>query len=213
MESPGIFEEIGKLKIIPVITIEDPSKALALADALIAGGLPLAEITFRTDAAAEVMRIISRERPGFLVGAGTILTTENLKMAAECGAKFGVAPGFKAKIVLAARDIGFPFAPGIMTPSELEAAIDIGITVLKFFPAEAAGGSVMLRNLAAPFTHLGIRYLPTGGITPGTIRTYLEIPQVIASGGSWIATKQDIAAGNWEKITNNCLEIRKLITQ
>ena len=211
MESPGIFEKIGKLKVIPVITIEDPSKALALADALTAGGLPLAEITFRTNAAAEVMRIISRERPGFLVGAGTILTTENLKIAAGCGAQFGVAPGFKAKIALAAKDIGFPFAPGIMTPSEIEEAIDMGITVLKFFPAEAAGGSAMLRNLAGPFTHLGIRYLPTGGITPGTIRSYLEIPQVLASGGSWLATRQDIATGNWEKITNNCLEIRQLI--
>lgn len=213
MEAPGIYEKIGELKVIPVITIEDPSKALALADALIQGGLPVAEITFRTSAAAEVMRIISRERPGFLVGAGTILTTDDLKRAAGCGATFGVSPGFKEKIALAARDMGFPFSPGIMTPSELEAAIDMNITVLKFFPAEAAGGSVMLRSIAAPFAHLGIRYIPTGGITPAKVREYLEIPQVIAVGGSWIATKEDITTGNWEKVKNNCLEIRKLISQ
>lgn len=211
METLSIYDKIGSLKVIPVITIEDPSKALALADALTMGGLPVAEITFRTAAAAEVIRIISRERPDFLVGAGTILTIETLKMAAECGAKFGVAPGFKEKIALAAMDLGFPFSPGIMTPSELEAAIDMDITVLKFFPAEAAGGSAMLRSLAAPFTHLGIRFIPTGGITPGTLRSYLEIPQVIAAGGSWIATKEDIATGDWERIKNNCLEIRQLI--
>jgi 2-dehydro-3-deoxyphosphogluconate aldolase/(4S)-4-hydroxy-2-oxoglutarate aldolase len=122
-----------------------------------------------------------------------------------------VAPGFKEKVARASIDMGFPFSPGIMTPSELEAAIDMNITVLKFFPAEAAGGPAMLKSLASPFTHLGIRYIPTGGITPGKIRDYLEIPYVIASGGSWIATKEDITKGDWEKIKNNCLEIKQLI--
>jgi 2-dehydro-3-deoxyphosphogluconate aldolase/(4S)-4-hydroxy-2-oxoglutarate aldolase len=213
MGQQSVYEKIGKLKIIPVITIEDPSKALALADALIEGGLPVAEITFRTPAAGEVMKIISRERPDFLVGAGTILTVDNLKMAADCGASFGVAPGLTEKIVQAALDIHFPFSPGIMTPSELQAAIDMNVRVLKFFPAEAAGGSVMLKNILAPFAHLGIRYIPTGGITTGKVKDYLEIPQVIAAGGSWIASKDDIANGSWEKVKKNCLEIRRLIAQ
>ena len=211
MEAPGIYEKIARLKVIPVITIEDTSKAIALADALINGGLPVAEITFRTPAAGEVMRIISRERPDLLVGAGTILTVDHLKMAADCGARFGVAPGFSEKIVQAATDIHFPFSPGIMTPSEIQAAIAMNIKVLKFFPAEAAGGSVMLKNIAAPFAHLGVKFIPTGGITPGNIMPYFEIPQVIASGGSWIATKEDIATSNWEKIRKNCLEITQLV--
>ena len=204
MEANEIYARIDLLRIVPVIAIENPEAALPLADALLEGGLPVAEITFRTTAAAAVIEKIARERPGMLLGAGTLLNTENLRRAAECGATFGVAPGFNPEIVREALKIGFPFSPGIMTPSDIEGALSFGIKVLKFFPAGAAGGVKMLSSIAAPYAHLGVRFIPTGGINPNNMREYLEQKTVLAIGGTWVATREDIAAGHWNTIRDNC---------
>lgn len=199
-----VYQKIGKFRIVPVIAIEDADSALPLADALIEGGLPVAEITFRTEAAAAVILKIAKERPDMLIGAGTILTIENLKRAIDCGAKFGVAPGFNPKIVEESLKLNFPFSPGVMTPTDIEAAIGYGIKVLKFFPAEAAGGTKMLKSLAAPYAHLGVRFIPTGGINLEILNNYLSIPQVLAVGGTWIAKAEDINNKNWKQISINC---------
>ncbi|MBL7111045.1 MAG: bifunctional 4-hydroxy-2-oxoglutarate aldolase/2-dehydro-3-deoxy-phosphogluconate aldolase [Bacteroidales bacterium] len=202
-----IIALLEKLRVIPVISIDDPDKALPLADALIEGGLPLAEITFRTEAATKAIEILGKQRPELNVCAGTILTIDHLKKAKDYGARFGVAPGFDPKMVEEAFKINFPFIPGVLTPSEVTMAINYGLTLLKFFPSEPAGGIKLLKSIIAPFAHLGIKYSPTGGIGKDSYLDYLEIPQVISVGGSWIASKEDIGEGNWEQIKSNCLEI------
>lgn len=202
-----IYDQISELKVIPVIAIDSPDDAVPLADALIAGGLPLVEITFRTQAAGEAMRRISRERPEVLLGAGTILKTEQLQTAIDCGAKFGVAPGFNPYVVESAQELKFPFIPGVCTPSEIEGAMEFDCFHLKFFPAGAMGGLTLLRALVAPYGHLGVRFIPTGGVNMSNLTDYLAIPNVLACGGTWIATKEDIAEKRWARITSRCREI------
>lgn len=207
MES--IIKTLEKFKVIPVIAIENSDKALYLADALMEGGLPLAEITFRTDAAAKVISVLSKKRPELTVAAGTILTIDQLKQARDYGALFGVAPGVDIKVIEEALKIGFPFIPGIMTPTEVIVCLNYKLAVLKFFPAESAGGIKFLKSIIGPFAHTGVKFSPTGGVNKENYKTYLEIPQVISVGGTWMATKEDITAGNWSKIKNNCQEISK----
>lgn len=202
-QATDVNERIGELGVVPVIAIDDAGAALPLADALIAGGLPVAEITFRTAAAAEVIAALKAERPDLLVGAGTILTVENLRRASDCGAAFGVSPGFNPQVVAEARKIAFAFAPGVMTPTDVEAAMAMGLSVLKFFPAEAAGGAKMLKSLAAPYAHTGVRFIPTGGINAENAKDYLAMDCVLAVGGSWIAGRDAIAAGDWATIEQN----------
>jgi 2-dehydro-3-deoxyphosphogluconate aldolase/(4S)-4-hydroxy-2-oxoglutarate aldolase len=204
MKANDIYGRIGALRVVPVIAIEEAESALPMADALLAGGLPVAEITFRTAAAASVIERIARERPDILVGAGTVLTPENLRRASDCGAAFGVAPGLNPEVVREALRIGFPFSPGVMTPSDIEAALSLGVRILKFFPAGAAGGLSMLKAIAAPYAHMGVKFIPTGGINQGNLREYLEQKTVLAVGGTWIATKEDIEAGRWNIIRDNC---------
>jgi len=194
---------IRKFGVVPVVAIDDVKDALPLGDALIAGGLPVAEITFRTAAGAEVMRVLSAERPDMLVGAGTVLTPEQVRLAKDCGAKFAVAPGFNPDVVKAAQDVGLPFFPGVMTPSDIEGAISLGCRVLKFFPAGPAGGPALLKGLAAPYSHLDLRFMPTGGVTPANLGEYLAILAVAAAGGTWIAKKDVIASGDWAGIEAN----------
>ncbi len=203
----SVFEQVAKIKVVPVIAMESQNAAVALADALLEGGLPIAEITFRTGAAAAVIRKMSDERPDLLVGAGTILSTENLKAAMDSGAKFGVAPGFNPKIVEAAQKMNFPFMPGVCTPSEVEAALSCGCKILKFFPAGAMGGLTMLKSLIAPYGHTGVQFMPTGGVSPANLGEYLAVKGVIACGGTWIATKDDIAEGKWDVIAARCREV------
>ena len=211
METAKLVETLDTLKVIPVVAIENAESALPLADALVAGGLPVAEITFRTAAAADVIRTIARDRPDVLVAAGTVLDVDQLHQAVDCGATFAVAPGFDAAVVSEAIRMGFPFFPGIMTPTDIQAALGLGVRIMKFFPAGPAGGPVMLKSMAAPYLHLGVRFNPTGGVSPANLREYLEIPSVIAAGGTWIAKKDTIAQGKWDTIRDNCRQVVELV--
>lgn len=196
-----IFETLSAFGVIPVITIENAAHAVALADALAEGGLGLAEITFRTEAAAEAIAAIARARPDFVVGAGTVLSPAQARAAQDAGARFALAPGFDPAVVAEAGALGLPFVPGVVTASEIQAALGAGCRLAKFFPAEQAGGRAMLRALAAPFAHTGLRFNPTGGIGPEALAGWLGEPHVAAVGGSWIAPRAAIAAGDWAAIT------------
>lgn len=199
----SIFDQLSAYGVVPVIALDDPAAALPLADALIAGGLPVAEITFRTAAARETIAAISKARPAMLIGAGTVLTNAQVDASLEAGAQFALSPGLDAQVLDYAAAKGLPFAPGIMTPTDLQAALKAGCRMVKFFPAMAAGGPAMLKNIAAPYAHTGIGFNPTGGVTLDNMADWLALPEVRAVGGTWIATKADIAAGNWNKITAN----------
>jgi 2-dehydro-3-deoxyphosphogluconate aldolase / (4S)-4-hydroxy-2-oxoglutarate aldolase len=197
------FEQAATLGVVPVIAIERADDALALADALLEGGLPIAEITFRTEAAAKAIAVMAEKRPELNIGAGTILTPEALDAAVKAGARFGLAPGFDAEIVKAANARGLAFAPGVMTPSDLTAASRRGVRLAKFFPAASAGGPSMLDAISAPFAHLGIRFIPTGGISEDSMGDWLKLKSVAAVGGTWIARKDDIGDGRWKDIADN----------
>jgi len=204
MNNKEVFELIGRLGIVPVVAIEDPKAALPLADALLRGGLPIVEITFRTAAAAEVIRTLAVQRPALLVGAGTVLTQANLQAAVSAGARFAVAPGLNPDTVKQARELGLPFVPGVATPSEVEQAMALGCSTLKFFPSEPMGGVEMLNALGAPYGHTGVKFVPTGGVTPANLESYLACKVVAAVGGTWLAKKEDLAAGNWPEIQRRC---------
>ncbi len=204
MKNHEVFERIAQLGIVPVIAMDRVEDALPLADALIEGGLPVIEVTFRTQAAAEVIRTISQNRPELLVGAGTVLNIENLEAARSCGATFAVAPGLNPCVVARANELGFPFVPGVATPTDIEAALSLDCTTLKFFPSEASGGVPMLKALSAPYKHMGVRFVPTGGVSIGNLESYLSLDTVAAVGGTWLAKKDDIAAGRWSDIQQLC---------
>ncbi|MCX5569907.1 bifunctional 4-hydroxy-2-oxoglutarate aldolase/2-dehydro-3-deoxy-phosphogluconate aldolase [Kaistia nematophila] len=199
----SIFDRISAHAVVPVIALDDPAAALPLADALIEGGLPVAEITFRTSAARATIEAIARARPELLVGAGTVLDEAQLDQAVDAGARFALSPGLDAAVLAHAAKRGLPFAPGIMTPTDLQAALRAGCSMVKFFPAMPAGGPSMLKNIAAPYLHTGIRFNPTGGVSMDNLADWLSLKEVAAVGGTWIATRADIAAGNWSKITAN----------
>ena len=186
--------------VMPVVEIEAAEQAGALAETLLEAGLGVIEVTFRTAAAAEAIARISASYPEMLVGAGTVFRSEDLDRARDAGARFALAPGLNEAAVARARAIGMPYAPGVMTPSELQAGLSLGVSVFKFFPAEAAGGRAMLGSLAAPFAQAAPRFIPTGGITPAALAQWLDMPSVVAVGGSWIATRQAIAQGDWAAI-------------
>ena len=198
-----IFDQIAHLGVVPVIALDDAAAALPLADALMEGGLPVAEITFRTPAAQQTIAAIAKHRPDILIGAGTVLVEEQVDAALAAGARFALSPGLDTAVLAHAAARGLPFAPGIMTPSDLPAALRAGCRMVKFFPATAAGGPAMLKNITAPYAHTGIGFNPTGGVSMDTLRDWLSITEVRAVGGTWIATRADIAAGNWDRIAAN----------
>jgi 2-dehydro-3-deoxyphosphogluconate aldolase/(4S)-4-hydroxy-2-oxoglutarate aldolase len=206
-----IAERIRQAGVVPVISIEEPKAAVPLADALLEGGLGVAEITFRTPSAARAIELIARDRPELLVGAGTILSRENLMRAQAAGARFAFAPGLNPPIVNAANECGIPFVPGVATPSDVEHALSMGCSTLKLFPAEVMGGIAMLNALAGPYQHTGVRFVPTGGVSPDNLESYLNHTMVVAVGGTWIARKEDLAAGNWEGIQGRCLAAREVV--
>ena len=193
-----VLDEIRRLKIVPVIVIDDPAQALGLADALAGGGLPCAEVTFRTPAASEALRRIAAERPNVLAGAGTVLTTEQAARARDAGARFIVSPGINPKVVEWCQDHSLPVFPGVCTPTEIETALECGLNVVKFFPAEPSGGVGFLRAIAAPFPDLS--FMPTGGITAANVREYLAFKRVVACGGSWMAPQDWIQQGAFDRI-------------
>ena len=192
-----VLDQIGRLRIVPVVAIDDANDAGALGEALTAGGLPIAEITFRTAAAEESIRTLAKQ-PGMLVGAGTVLNVDTAKRAVDAGAKFIVSPGFNPKTVRWCLDNKVPITPGTATPTDIETALDHGITVVKFFPAEAIGGLKLLQAIAAPYSMM--RFMPTGGITPENVEKYLAFPKVLACGGSWMVSKELIGGKQFAKI-------------
>ena len=193
-----IMEQFRKIGIIPVVVLDDAKDAAPLAEALCEGGLPCAEVTFRTAAAADVIRIMSEKYPEMLVGAGTVLTKEQVDKAVECGAKFIVSPGLNPEIVRYCMEKGIPITPGTQTPSEMEQAIELGLAVVKFFPAEPAGGLKMIKALAAPY--VGLQFMPTGGISASNVRDYLKFDRIIACGGSWMVKADLVKDGKFDEI-------------
>jgi len=204
-------ESILKQRLICVAVIEKPDDAVPLAEALLAGGLNVIEVTFRTTGAADAVSRIRKSLPGALVGAGTLLSSDQVKQAADAGAQFGVSPGLSEAISNAAHENQLPLFPGVITPSEVMHALQLGWKHLKFFPAEAAGGVAMLKALAGPFGHTGVKFVPTGGITAATLPNYLAVPQVAAIGGSWMAERKLVAEKAWSKITALTAEAMKVI--
>jgi 2-dehydro-3-deoxyphosphogluconate aldolase/(4S)-4-hydroxy-2-oxoglutarate aldolase len=192
--------------VIPVVVIDDADDAEPLAEALLAGGLDVVEVTFRTAAAPAALERILRRFPEMLVGAGTVVTREQARRCLDLGVSFAVAPGFNAETLRLFVEGGVPFVPGVLSPSEIESAYGHGCTLLKFFPAEAAGGAKMVRALAGPYGPLGIRFCPTGGVTLDNLAEYLAVPEVFAVGGSWLASKRQIADKQWSVITQQARE-------
>lgn len=193
-----VIEEISKIGIVPVIALDDAKDAEPLAKALCKGGLPCAEVTFRTAAAEESIRIMSEKFPELLVGAGTVLTTEQVDRAVGAGAKFIVSPGLNPKVVAYCTSKNIPVVPGCSNPSDVEQAIELGLDVVKFFPAEAAGGLKMIKAMSAPYT--SVKFMPTGGINADNVIEYLNFGKIVACGGSWMVSKDMIAAGEFDKI-------------
>lgn len=196
-----MLEELLKRPVIPVIVIDHANDAEPLAEALLKGGMDVIEVTCRTPAAAESLRRIKKSFPEMMVGAGTVVTPDQAKMCIDVGVSFGLAPGLNPDTVRFFQQNGTLFIPGVMTPSEIEQGLSLGCTMLKFFPAGAAGGVNMLKNLAAPYASYGVKFCPTGGISLDNMLDYLSLPIVSAIGGSWLATQKQIAAKEWDVIT------------
>lgn len=209
---PSLAEKITESGIVAVLVVERVDDAVPLAQALLAGGIGAMELTLRTPAALDALKTIRREVPAMVAGVGTILTTEQVAQVVEADAAFGVSPGVNPRILSAAREAGLSFAPGILTPSEIELALEHGCKLLKFFPAEPSGGLSYLKAMAAPYAHLGLKFLPLGGVNAKNMASYLADASVAALGGSWLAPRDLIDAGAWEKITALAVEAREIIT-
>lgn len=205
----AVLEQIGKIGIVPVVVLNGAGDAKGLAQALVNGGLPCAEVTFRTEAAEESIRIMSKEFPQMLVGAGTVLTTEQVDRAVAAGAKFIVSPGFNPKVVKYCLDKNIPVTPGTQTPSEMEQAMELGLDVVKFFPAEPAGGLNMIKAVAAPYTTLS--FMPTGGINLENVEAYLKYDRILACGGSWMVKGDLVSAGKFDEIEKMTREAAELV--
>lgn len=205
----AVLEEIQKIGIVPVVVLDDAKDAEPLAKALSEGGLPCAEVTFRTDAAEESIRIIAEKYPDMLVGAGTVLTTEQVDRAVAAGAKFIVSPGLNPKVVQHCLDKNIPVAPGTQTPSDMEKAIEMGLDVVKFFPAEPAGGLSMIKAVAAPYTML--KFMPTGGINLNNVEDYLKYDRILACGGSWMVKGDLVKAGKFDEILQMTKDAAELV--
>ena len=201
------IKELYRIGIVPVVALEDAADALPLGAALKKGGVSAIEVTFRTAAAADAIRLLTREMPELLVGAGTVITKEQADAAIEAGAKFIVSPGFQPELVSYVLSKGVPMCPGTATPGEMEQAMALGLSAVKFFPAEQNGGAPMLKALSAPYRDL--LFMPTGGVKLENLRTYLALDQVFACGGTWLATKDDIKAKAFDKITARTREVVK----
>ena len=206
-----VVDVLGRVGIVPVIVIDDETQAVPLARALVKGGLPVLEVTFRTKAAAGAIARIRAEVQDAVVGAGTLLTPDMVRAAKRAGAVFGVAPGFDPVVVRAAQDEGLAMIPGVATASELSQALTAGVPMVKFFPAEAAGGVKMIKNLLGAFRFTGVRFMPTGGINLGNVAEYLSVPEVVACGGTWLVPKDALATGDYVTIERLASEASELV--
>lgn len=201
-----LADKIRAAKIIAVTVIDDPEDAVPLANILLEEGITAIELTLRTKTAFESLANIRKECPTMLAGVGTVLTTDQVSEALEHGAAFGVSPGLNPNVVRAAGESGLPFAPGIATPTDIEAAVELGCKLVKFFPAEPSGGMPYFKSFSAPYAHLGLEYIPLGGLNVDNFLSYLENKAIPAVGGSWIAPRDWIANKNWEGIRTNARE-------
>ncbi|WP_159651050.1 bifunctional 4-hydroxy-2-oxoglutarate aldolase/2-dehydro-3-deoxy-phosphogluconate aldolase [Vibrio atypicus] len=208
---PSIKQQLQALKVIPVIAIDKAEDIVPLGKVLAENGLPAAEITFRSNAAVEAIRLLRETQPDMLIGAGTVLNREQAIAAKEAGATFIVSPGFNPNTVKACQEIGIDIVPGVNNPSTIEAALEIGLTTLKFFPAEASGGVNMVKALLAPYTDVSL--MPTGGVNQNNIKEYLAIPRVLACGGTWMVDKKLIEAGNWDELARLTREAVALVSE
>ena len=206
-----MIETLGKAGIIPVIVIEKEEQAVPLAQALVTGGLPVLEVTFRTKAAAAAIAAIRREVPEAVVGAGTLLAPQMVKDAKAAGAVFGVAPGFDPVVMAEAKAAGLPMCPGIATASELSQALTAGCGMVKFFPAEAAGGVKMIKNLLGAFRFTGVKFMPTGGVNLSNVADYLSVPEIVCCGGTWIVPKDALAAADYAAIEKLAADASALV--
>jgi 2-dehydro-3-deoxyphosphogluconate aldolase/(4S)-4-hydroxy-2-oxoglutarate aldolase len=208
-----LFSRIESCGVIAVLVIDNASDAVPLAHALAAGGIDVMELTLRTDAAFDSLTVIRREVPEMLAGVGTVLTPAQVIEAHSAGAAFAVAPGLNRRVVVAAQELGLPFAPGIATPSDMESALELGCRDTKFFPAEPSGGLDYLKSLAAPYAHLGVRYIPLGGVNEENMATYLSSPLILAVGGSWIAPRDLINDQQFDTIRDRAASARRIVDQ
>lgn len=202
----GIGKAISEARIIAVLVIDDAAAALPVAESLLAGGVTAMELTLRTPAALEAAARIREACPEMMVGIGTILFPDQVEAALAAGASFGVSPGVNPAIIRQAKAVGLPFGPGIMTPTDVDMAIQEGCRLLKFFPAESSGGLAHLKNIAAPYAHLGPKFIPLGGVSLANMMTYLNSDLIAAVGGSWLAPRDLIQQQDWKKIENNARE-------
>ena len=204
-----VLKRLAQSGVVPVVVLEDAKDAVPTAKAMLAGGIDVMEITFRTAAAADSIKAVAQECPDMVVGAGTVINLEQCKLAVECGAKFIVSPGYDEETVAWCCDNGIPVTPGCVTPTEIMMALKHGLKVLKFFPANVYGGLSAIKSLAGPFG--GVKFIPTGGVNAQNLAEFISSPYIHAVGGSWICPKADIAAGNFDKITALCKEARKTL--
>jgi 2-dehydro-3-deoxyphosphogluconate aldolase/(4S)-4-hydroxy-2-oxoglutarate aldolase len=204
------MKEILEQRVVPVAVIENVEDAVPVARALMAGGLTTLELTLRTPVALDALAAIRREVPDMIVGAGTVLTVEQVRKASEAGAFFAVAPGLNPRVIAVAKVRKLPFYPGVMTPSDVEHGLELGCTLQKFFPAAVAGGLEMIKALAGPYAQTGLKLIPLGGITAQNMKEYLAHPLVAAVGGSWLVDKKLVAAKDWAGITRLAEEARRL---
>lgn len=202
-----VSERLARAGVVPVVVLDDAKDAVPTAEAMLKGGIDVMEITFRTAAAADSIKAVAENCPDMLVGAGTVLTLDQCKTAVANGAKFIVAPGFDEEVVKWCIENDISVTPGCVTPTEIMAALKLGLKIIKFFPANVYGGLNAMKNLAAPF--VGIKFIPTGGVNTQNIREYIDAPFIHAVGGSWVCPKADITAGNFDKITALCADARK----
>lgn len=211
--TPSILQTIADSGVVAVLVIDELQHAVPLAKALLSGGVDAIELTLRTPVALDAGLIIKKEVPEITLGFGTVLTVDQVTAVKDAGADFAVAPGCNPKVIAAAHKQGLSFAPGIMTPSDIEIAVEQGCRVLKYFPAETSGGMKHLASMASPYQYLGLKFIPLGGLNLANAGTYLESPLITAIGGSWLAKRPLIQSENWEAITGNAREVRKLINQ
>lgn len=202
---------IHQTGVIAVLVIDQPQHAVRTAKALLAGGVEAMELTLRTPAALECLKAVTSEVPEMIAGVGTIIFPEQVEPVVRAGAHFGVAPGTNAEVIRQATQCGLPFAPGVVTPTDVDIAVRHGCRELKFFPAEPSGGLPMLASIKAPYAHLGVRYIPLGGIGAGNLTAWLRDPDVLAVGGSWLAKKELIDAEAWDRITQLAAEAQAIV--